>query len=408
MDSEGMRTTEVEHKVHPRFEHRTIGKEWSHHDEAFYQARKTNFSQGAYWFWLFSEINNSESRKVCVLISRLGKGHELNGKKCKGRNYSNREFRGGSWCWIYDDRKVETVFHGTCEATIGENEIVSRLNDSSHVITGGGTFPYYTLQLKEDGGELGSFRVTGSPFSGDYTQNECLKMRSKQMISDDRRGFAKIDRVSQFPYCASNMADLFSQYEGRYGDWNMNGMVWIERARSFGMVANWKLLLVHFAKGSRLWFRRFTGTTLTYQEPMSFYFDHQTNGDWERFPFYVHDWTYLTDREGKGKHTSVYEDTRYLRLTGRGPKGTIEVLLPYNDAFLARYRSWGFEARYYQLAFDIDSLRLVADDGRVITEKELGKSVGYGEETFKRKWRHSIFEPKEEAERKYVKHDLLH
>jgi len=47
MDSEGMRTTEVEHKVHPRFEHRTIGKEWSHHDEAFYQARKTNFSQGA-------------------------------------------------------------------------------------------------------------------------------------------------------------------------------------------------------------------------------------------------------------------------------------------------------------------------------------------------------------------------
>ena len=84
------------------------------------------------------------------------------------------------------------------------------------------------------------------------------------------------------------------------------------------------------------------------------------------------------------------------------------MLLSYNDAFLARYRSSRFEARYYQLAFDVDSLRLKTTDGRIVTEKELGKSVGYGEETFKRKWRHTFFEPEEEAQKKYIKHNLHH
>ena len=408
MDSEEPREEAVEHKVHPRFEQLTIGKEWTHHDEAFYQARKTNFSQAAYWFWLFSEINNSESRKVCVLISRLGKKHSLNGKPMRGKNYSDHRFRGGSWCWVYDNKKVTPIFQGMGDVTIGPSRIECELNDSHHRIVGSGTFPNYTLEMKEDGGDLAAFRVTGNTFSEALQQNTFLKMRSKQIISDDKRGFAKIDRVSQFPYCASNMADLFSSYEGRYQDWDMAGMAWIERARSFGMVANWKLLLLHFDNGSRLWFRRFTGTTLTYQEPMSFYFDLNRNGSWERYPFYVQEWAYLKDENGNGKHSSIYEDTKYLSLKGRGQKGDIELLLSYNDAFLARYRSSRFEARYYQLAFDVDSLRLKTKDGRVITEKELGKSVGYGEETFKRKWRHTFFEPEEEARKKYIKHNLRH
>ena len=408
MEPEAKKEENVEHKVHPKFEEWAIGDEWTDHDQAFYGPKKIKFARGAYWFWLFSEINDSDSRKVCAYISRMGKNHEFNGKYVTGKNYSDREFRGAGCCWVYEDRKVTPIFHGNCETVIGPDSVVGKLTDSRHEIIGGGKFPNYTLKLMEDGGELGSFRLSGCNFSESLQQNKFLKMRSNQMISDEKQGFAKIDRVSQYPYCASNMADLFSTYEGKYQDWDMSGKVWVERARSFGMVANWKLLLVYFKLGSRLWFRRFTGKTLNYQEPMSFYFDHIENGNWTRYPFYVHDWVYYKDELGKGKHTSVYDDTRYLHVTGTGPKGDIDVLLAYNDAFLARYRSWRFEARYYQLAFDVVSLKLTTREGRVITRDDLGESVSYGEETFKRKWRDTFFESDEEARRKYVKHDLEH
>ncbi|HID71190.1 MAG TPA: hypothetical protein EYP29_00400, partial [Thermoplasmata archaeon] len=180
----------VEHRVYPRFERFVIGKEWKSHDEAFYQAKKTNFAQAAYWFWLFSEINDAASRKVCVLISRIGKKHYLNGKKIVGKNYSQNRFRGASWCWTYENQKVETLFQGMAEVEIGNKKIEANLLDSSHTIQAHGSFPNYTLRLLEDGGEVGFFKTTGTRFSQPLTQNKYLKMRSIQAISDGKESFA--------------------------------------------------------------------------------------------------------------------------------------------------------------------------------------------------------------------------
>ncbi len=408
MPSGKSRNNEVEHKVHPKFEEFVIGNEWQNHDEAFFTAKKIGFARGAYWFWLFSEVNNSESRKVCVYISRMGKKHDFNGKYVAGKNHSDQEFQGAACCWIYENRTVTPIFHGLCEASVKEGRIQAKLLDSNHTIDCSGSFPNYKLTMGENGSEMASFRFTGSPFSGSLQPNEFLKMRSKQMVADQQDGFAKIDRVSQFPYCASNMADLFTSYEGHYQDWNMTGKVWMERARSFGIVANWKLLLSYFSSGSRLWFRRFTGHKLTYQEPMSFYLDYAVNGSWERYPFYEFDWSYYSDMERNGKHSSVGETTRYLELKGSGPKGEIEVLFSYDDTFLARYTSSKFQVRYYQLAFALESLKLTTSDGRVITDKELGDSVVYGEETYKRKWQDTLGLSPEELAQKYITHDLNH
>ncbi len=371
-------------KYHPWFENWRIGPEWTDHDSAFWSTGRITVTRGEYWFFLFNNLTE-ESRKVQVLFQKLGKKHWFNKKRIRHEHISDSSWRNNTLVWYYMGGELKELFSGMSTTTVGDHRLESEHPEGYRVVAWG-DFPNYRLSIHRGDEELGHFELKGSPVP-ELVQAPHLEMRSREGFSESRDVFAKIDRVSQLPYCASNCCDFFTDFTGRFMGESLEGKVWVERARSFGLPGNWLLMYVDFDDRSRLWMRKFTGKIHHY-DPLSYYFDDERTQ--RRFAFTTMDWSYYTGL-GTGAHPSVGEDTEYVRMSGKGPEAESEILCEVRGQYLQRFTSYKYESRYYQLVLEPIEFTLKDKGGRTLTLDDYRRVSGYGEETYKKKWRETIF-----------------
>jgi hypothetical protein len=372
-------------KHHPRFEHWRVGPPWSSHDEANWNTGKMTFTRGEYWFYLLNSYEEGH-KKVCIIINKMGKKHWHNRHWIRYEHISDTEWRNNTQVWYYLGDKVETLFEGMSTTRLLDHRIESEHPDGYKVAVWG-TFPNYNMSIHRGDEEIGTFEARGSPVP-ELKQAENLKMRSREGFSANRDTFAKIDRVSQPPYTASNTCDFFVNFQGRFLGEAMGGNLWVERTRSFGLPANWLLLYVDFDDRSRLWMRHFTGK-INHYDPLSFYFDCEKNR--KRYAFTSVDWKYYTGYR-TGPHMTIGDDTEYVEMKGHGPDGEVSVLCELKGYYLNRYTSYKYESRYYETVCDPVEFEFKGADGVHLTLADYKRYIAYGEETYKKKWTETMFQ----------------
>ncbi len=373
-------------KTHPWFENWRIGPEWATHDEAFWSTRRVTLSRGEYWFFLFNNLRD-EHKKVSVLINKLGKRHWHNKHWVTYERLSDTEWRNNSTVWYYLGDGVKELFTGMSHSRLLDHRIESE-HPKGYRIAAWGEFPNYNVTIHRGAEELGKFEASGAPVR-DFRQAPNLKMRSKEGFSPDRSVFAKLDRVSQVPYCATNCCDFFVPYKGRFMGEAFEGTVWVERARSFGLPPNWLLLWLAFDDRSRVWLRHFTGK-INHYDPLSFYFDDERTR--RRYAFNTIEWWYMTGRNS-GPHRSIRDDSEYVLLKGTGPDAELRLLCELKGHYLHRYTSYKYESRYYQTVMDPVEFEVHDKDGKRVADLgQWKRGVVYGEEAYKKKWRETMFQ----------------
>jgi hypothetical protein len=372
-------------KTHPWFENWRIGPPWDTHDQAIWGTGRITFTRGEYWFFLFNSYEEGH-KKVCVIFNKMGKKHWHNKQAIRYEYISDSEWRNNTQVWYYLGDKVETLFEGMSTTRLLDNRIESEHPDGFKVAAWG-EFPNYNLTIRKGDEEIGRFEATGSQVP-ELRQAENLAMRSREGFSPDRDTFAKIDRVSHFPYTCSNTCDFFTNFKGRFMGEFMGGNLWVERTRSFGLPANWLLLYVDFDDRSRLWMRWFTGK-INHYDPLSFYFDVERTK--KRYPFDRIEWNYYTGYR-TGPHMTIGDDTEYVEMKGWGPGGEVTLLCELKDYYLSRYTSYKYESRYYETACDPVEMDFKGSDGTHLTLDDFSKYIAYGEEAYKKKWRETIRE----------------
>ncbi len=372
-------------KTHPRFEHWRVGPAWQSHDEAIWGTGRITFTRGEYWFFLFNSYEEGH-KKVCVIINKMGKKHWHNKQKITYEEISDTEWRNNTQVWYYLGDKVETLFEGMSTTRLLDHRIESE-HPSGYRVAAWGDFPNYTLSIHKGDEEIGHFEASGSEVP-ELRQAENLRMRSREGFSECRDTFAKIDRVSHFPYTCSNTCDFFTNFKGRFLGEAMGGNLWVERTRSFGLPANWLLLYVDFGDRSRLWMRWFTGK-INHYDPLSFYFDVERNK--KRYAFDRIEWNYYTGYR-TGQHMTIGDDTEYVEMKGLGPDGEVSLLCELKGYYLSRYTSYKYESRYYETVCDPVEMDFKGTDGTHLTLDDFSKYIAYGEEAYKKKWRETIRE----------------
>ena len=372
-------------KEHPWFENWRIGPEWTSHEQGFWNTGKITFTRGEYWFFLFNSLGE-QHKKCMVLINKLGKRHWQNKQRITYEPLSpgHDEWRNNSSVWYYLGGEVKELFMGMSTTRLKGNRLESE-HQSGYRLSFTGEFPNYTLTINKGAEEVGHFQTHGTPVT-DFKQSPLLKMRSVEGFAPDRTTFAKLDRVSQPPYCASNCCDVFVGYKGRFLGEAFEGVSWIERARSFGLPPNWLLLYVAFDDRSRLWMRYFTGK-INHYDPLVFYFDDEKAR--RRYGFETIDWKYWKGYH-VGPHDTIGDDTEYVELKGKGPEAEVRCLCELKGYYLHRYTSLKYESRYYQTVLDPVEFELKTTEGRALDLNHFKRAVGYGEETYKKKWRETI------------------
>ena len=371
-------------KTHPWFEQWRVGPEWASHDEAIWNTGRVTLSRGEYWFFLFNSLQD-QHKKVHVLINKLGKRHWHNKQLIRYERVSDTEWRNNSTVWYYLGGEVRELFTGMAHSRLVPPNRIETEHPSGFRVAAWGSFPDYSLTIHRGDEEIGRFECHGTAPT-EFVQAPNLQMRSLEGRSADRTVFAKLDRVSQPPYCATNCCDFFVPYKGRFMGEAFEGQVWVERARSFGLPPNWILLWLAFDDRSRLWMRKFTGK-INHYDPLSFYFDDERAR--RRYAFDRIEFRYLTGYN-VGPHASIRDDSEYVSMSGRGPDGEMRVLCELKGQYLHRYTSYKYESRYYQTVLDPVEFELRGADGRVADLNNWRRAVGYGEETYKKKWRETI------------------
>jgi len=378
----------------PWFEHLTVGEQWHTHDEAFYNTLQTRFARGAYWFWLFNDYRTRNAPRLCITISHLGTRHFHNGRPVRPTKVRNGRFRGSGMIWAYDGREMEELYVGMMDVRVDSEAkgLTAVTGDGNYRVLVSGLMPHYEIKLfRRTGGDeslLAWFNTVGTGFSNGFEQNPHIKIRSFEGYSDGGDTYAKIDRCSQFPACASNVCDIFAPFEGEFRGMKMKGNTYTERAQSFGIVANWKIAHVTFDDGSRFWLRFFTGK-INYHDPLSFFMVHSTTG--KRYVFDTLRHVYFTGAEEKSFDSFRPEATRIL-VEGSGPDGELRIVFRIRGHYLSRYQRMRYEARYYQFVMDVEEFTISADGKKLLSLEDFESYTGYGEETYKLRYKETIRE----------------
>ncbi|MFQ6118652.1 MAG: hypothetical protein ACE5KE_02055, partial [Methanosarcinales archaeon] len=93
------------------FKRSLIEERWKNPNEAFYSIWPHSKARGFFWFYLMQGFGNKP--KICVIITRIGLKHKINGLDIEGKciEHFENKFETGMDCWYFENGKIKDLFH---------------------------------------------------------------------------------------------------------------------------------------------------------------------------------------------------------------------------------------------------------------------------------------------------------